>query len=412
MSDRDIIRRLAYEYTGIASMDVQKEKAKLYRALNGLKPIRPVVLIDELPWSQLAVMDELKEQCVGDRERAVECYFRRELYRWKHFPCDRILVDFFPWPKHVAIGSFGIDVQEDTLAIDSGNNIVSHAYKDQISNEKDIEKLHVPEITVNQEADAGDLEWLTGLIGDILPIRLTGLEYAGFYEPWDNIAQWRGVEPLLWDLADRPEFLHSLINKILEVRLELLSHIEDLNLLDNSSPFLHSTAGLCDELPGDIKGEILLRENIWGRGAAQIFASVSPGMTDEFEIQYARRFFEGFGLLYYGCCEPLHQKIGIVKQLPNLRKISVTPWADVNIASEKIGSDFVMANKPNPAFLAVSSINEDAVRAEIDGALTACRRNNTPVEFTLKDISSVNGHPENIDQWAKIVMEMVESTAT
>lgn len=409
MSDRAIIRRLAYEYAGIALMDVHQEKAKLYRALNGLRPVRPVVLIDELPWSQLAVMDELKEQCIGGRERTMERYFRRELYRWKHFPCDRILVDCFSWPKHVTIGSFGIDIREDTLDADSGNNIVSHAYKDQISSEKDIERLQVPRITVNQEADEKDLEWLTGLIGDILPIRLTGLESAGFFEPWDDIAQWRGVEPLLWDLSDRPEFLHSLVNKILNVHLNLLKRIEELNLLDNSSPFLHCTAGLCDELPGEMGGDILLRKNIWGRGAAQIFASVSPGMTDEFEIQYARRFFEGFGLLYYGCCEPLHQKIGIVRQLPNLRKISITPWADVNAAADRIGPDFVMAYKPNPAFLAVSSLNGDAVRAEIINTLAACKRNNIPVEFTLKDISSVNGHPENLDQWAKIAMEIVES---
>ena len=409
MSDRDIIRRLAYEYAVIALMDVHQEKAKLYRALNGLKPVRPVVLIDELPWSQLAVMDELKEQCIGERERAVERYFRRELYRWKHFPCDRILADYFSWPKHVTIGSFGIDIREDTLDADSGNNIVSHAYKDQISSEKDMEKLQVPRITVNQEADEKDLKWLTGLIGDILPVRLTGLESAGYFEPWDDIAQWRGVEPLLWDLADRPEFLHSLVNKILNVRLDLLKRIEELNLLDNSSPFLHCTAGLCDELPGEMGGDILLRKSIWGRGAAQIFASVSPGMTDAFEIQYARRFFEGFGLLYYGCCEPLHQKIGIVRQLPNLRKISITPWADVNAAADRIGPDFVMAYKPNPALLAVSSLNGDAVRAEIINALAACRRSNTPVEFTLKDISSVNGHPENLDQWAKIAMEIIES---
>ena len=108
----------------------------------------------------------------------------------------------------------------------------------------------------------------------------------------------------------------------------------------------------------------------------------------------------------------MHKKIGVVKQLHNLRKISITPWADVNEAAEQIESNFVMAFKPNPAFLAVSSIIEDTVRAEIDKALAACRRNNTPIEFTLKDISSVNGHPKNIDQWAKIVMEIVESTGT
>jgi hypothetical protein len=29
------------------------------------------------------------------------------------------------------------------------------------------------------------------------------------------------------------------------------------------------------------------------------------------------------------------------------------------------------------------------------------------VELTLKDISSVNNNPENLDRWAKVVMETV-----
>ncbi len=181
---------------------------------------------------------------------------------------------------------------------------------------------------------------------------------------------------------------------------------EELGLLDDSSPYIHSTAGLSDELPGDVEGN-LTRRNIWGRGAAQIFSTVSPAMLDEFEIPFANEFFKDFGLLYYGCCEPLHLKIDNIRKLPNLRKISISPWADVDIAAEKIGSGFVLANKPNPALLAVSSLDEEAVRNETLRTLKACRSNNTPVELTLKDISSVGNNPNNVDRWAEIVMETV-----
>ena len=407
MSDREIIRELARQYAEIAAQDIQRERADMYRALNRLELVRPVVLIDELPWNQLAISETLREVCQGERERRVERYFRQELYRSRHFPCDRLVVNFFPWPRHITIGSFGIDTNADILAYDAGNSIVSHHYTDQLPDEAAIEKLHAPEITVDEEADARDLAWLNELLGDILEVRLTGLQFAAFFEPWDNIAEWRGVEPMLWDLVDRPEFLHALVEKILQVRLTMMDRVEQMNLLDDSSPFLHSTAGLCDELPGEIRNGRLTRRNIWGRGAAQIFASVSPDMTEEFEISYARRFFKDFGLLYYGCCEPLHKKIDIVRTLPNLRKISITPWANVDEAADQMGRDFVMANKPNPAFLAADHLDEDAVRGEISRALAACKRNQTPVEFTLKDISSVNGHPENLDRWAAIAMELV-----
>lgn len=404
MNDREILRGLAEQYAEIANDKRNLENEKLFRAVNGKKMIRPVVLIDEIPWNQLADQEEMKMQCAGDKERAVEWFFRNQMYRFRHFPCDMILTNYLPWGRHIKVGSFGVEIHEDILAADQGNNIVSHAYIDQLPDEESIEKLHAPEIIVDEDADKRDEEWLNGLIGDILPIRMTGVQYAGFYEPWDDIAMWRGAEKLLWDLIDRPEYTHQLMEKLLKVRMEHFDRLEKMNLLDACGPYMHCTAGLTDDL--DTTGRIT-RKNLWGRGAAQIFASVSPRMTEEFEIEYAKRFFEGFGLVYYGCCEPLDKKIDIVKKLPNLRKVSVTPWADVDESADKLGSDYVLAYKPNPAFVATETLDEKAIETEIRRALAACKRNGISCEFTLKDISSIHRNPENLERWAEIAMGIV-----
>ena len=58
---------------------------------------------------------------------------------------------------------------------------------------------------------------------------------------------------------------------------------------------------------------------------AQIFASVSPGMHWEFELEYAVEWYRRFGLNYYGCCEPLHDRLDYISRIPNLRKISMSP---------------------------------------------------------------------------------------
>ena len=164
-----------------------------------------------------------------------------------------------------------------------------------------------------------------------------------------------------------------------------------------------------DELPGEIVDGRVTRRNLWGRGTAQMFASVSPAMHDEFEIAYAREFFEGFGLLYYGCCEPLHDKIDIVKKLPNLRKLSITPWADVRKAAQQMGGDYVLSRKPNPAAVAVPRLDEEALRRDILETLKICREYGTPCEFVLKDISSVCYNPENLTRWEQVVMETVKN---
>lgn len=150
-------------------------------------------------------------------------------------------------------------------------------------------------------------------------------------------------------------------------------------------------------------------KDVWGRGLAQIFASVSPDMHDEFDIQYMIKALEPFGLVYYGCCEPLHTKIHILEKIPNLRKISITPWADVDIATEIIQNRYVVASKPNPSQLAVSSIDEDSIKKELNSIVSACKRNGCSCDIVLKDISTVCNKPQNLFKWQKIAMDIVNN---
>ncbi len=81
-------------------------------------------------------------------------------------------------------------------------------------------------------------------------------------------------------------------------------------------------------------------------------------MHDEFDLVYNEKLFGGCGLVYYGCCEPMDRKIDILrKRFKNLRKISITPWADPWRAAENMGKGYVMAAKPNPAFVASAQFN-------------------------------------------------------
>lgn len=97
----------------------------------------------------------------------------------------------------------------------------------------------------------------------------------------------------------------------------------------------------------------------------------------------------------------------IVKKIPNLRKISITPWADINRAAEAAGKDYIISAKPNPANLPYAASNPDLIREEIRTLLDACRRNNTPCEILLKDISTSAYNLENLIVWNKIAKEEV-----
>ncbi len=409
MTDREILRALAGEIAELSHLPIQAEHRMLHRAVNSLRMIRPVVLLDELPWNQLNGDGELDILCEDAFLRTVEQEFRRALYRWRHCPGDMIIEPYYRLKRCVTVGDIGVTIEEDTLEADAGNNIVSHHYIDQLPDMASLEKLHDPEITVDDALTGARYAQLDSIFGDLLPIHIIGVTDAGFYMPWDNLSMWRGVEPIYMDLYDRPELLHAFMRKVLDIRLRLLDRLEAMDLMDADLGILHCTPGLVDELPGEIAGGRVTRKNMWGRGTAQVFASVSPAMHDEFEIEYAKAFFAGFGLVYYGCCEPLHDKMDVVQKLPNLRKISITPWADVRKAAERIGKNYVMSRKPNPASVSVSVLDEAELRKDILETLALCKQNGTSLDIVLKDISSAGYNPNNLTRWEQVVMETVRN---
>ena len=57
--DSETLRALAEKVAEIAALPVQKQTISLWKALNGLKPIRPMVMIDQVCWHEMDVDGEL-----------------------------------------------------------------------------------------------------------------------------------------------------------------------------------------------------------------------------------------------------------------------------------------------------------------------------------------------------------------
>ena len=89
--DSDILRELAVEVAEIAALPVQRETIALWRALNRLQPVRPMVMIDQIPWHEMNVEGELSLQTESDFCGSVEIDLRRTLYAWKHMPVDMVV---------------------------------------------------------------------------------------------------------------------------------------------------------------------------------------------------------------------------------------------------------------------------------------------------------------------------------
>lgn len=406
--DQEILKRLAEEQAKIAALPVQKEKAELWRRLNQLEPVRPLVWINEVPWHEMNVNDELTLQTTDPWAQSIEQRLRRTLYQWKHLPADMIVDDYIACPLVVYSTGFGIVEDVDIVRTDEASDIVSRRFHRQIVEPKDIEKIKMPVVTFDSEATEENYQTMVALFGDILPVKKVGKKSIWF-APWDELIRWWGVEDAFVDMALRPEMVNAAISRLVDAHLCELDQWVELNLLtlNNDNTRIGSGGyGYTDELPGpDYDPQHVLPQNMWGCATAQIFSTVSPEMHWEFALRHEMRWLERWGLTYYGCCEPLDLKLGILKRVPNLRKISMSPWVDVERCAKEIGTRYVFSRKPSPAVLAEDTWRPGLARQQLQDALEKAR--GCRVEVIMKDISTVRYHPERLWEWEKMAMELV-----
>lgn len=405
--DRDIIRQLAAETAGIAALPVQEETRRRWRRLNGLRPERPMVTMDQVCWNEMNVDDELTLACEDPECRNYEDWLRRQLYQWRHFPVDMVVEPFVRVPKAIGNTGFGVAVKERIAVGDPTNSVVGHAFENQFQTDADLEKIQTPVVTHDAAETARRLEVAGDLFAGTLEIFEQG--YDPYLSVWDPISFWMSVEGALYALIDRPEYMLELGRRIVDGYLRLLDQLEEQGLLCHHQSLIHCTGAHTDELPAPGFDPARPRtRDIWMFGLAQMLSTVSPAMFEEFEIELCMPLFARFGLVYYGCCDPLDKKMAQVRRIPHLRKVSMSPWADEEIGAAAIGGDYVYSRKPNPALLAWPVFDEEAARAHIRTTIDICARHGCPLELIFKDISTVAYQPQRLWRWAEITMEEVQ----
>lgn len=403
-NDKKIIQTLAKQIAEIAALPIHNKRKQEWIDHNSLNPQRPMFMIDQICWNEINVNDELTLQCEDEFARRIENDLRRKLYKWKHIRDDNVIEAFIEIPKVINGGNYNLKISESTLATDDTNNVVSHQFVDQLKTDEDIERLNSNPISYDAIQTEKNVAKAKELVGDILDVKTVGVTmHLGL---WDHISMYRGVQEILFDIIDRPEFVHKTMRKFTDITLKNLDTFETLGLLEPAQSIIHCSGGWTNELPkSGFDPEKPRACDTWSMGMAQMFSTVSPAMHDEFEIQYMKPVYERFGLINYGCCEPLDRKIDMIKQVNNVRKISMSPWADQQRAAEQMGSDYIFLRKPNPAFVAMD-MDEKEVRDDFEETLRICKENNAIPEFILKDISTVGYKPQNLWRWCEIAREV------
>lgn len=400
IKDREILRELATKYMSYALSDKNNEKRELWRALNNMNMQKPMITIDQMPWEELDVDGSLVLKVEDPYFRKVEWNLRTELYKWEHLPADMVLNPYIILPRPISNTGFGIS----TINSDNDIHAKSHLFEDQLQEMEDIEKIKIPELKLNPDREAEILAVAHEIFDGIAPLKWSGLMvHSGL---WDQITFWKGVENCYLDLLDRPELIHAILDRYTNAHLAFIKQINELGVYDTVSNICHCSYTFSDRLPSaDYNPDHTTTQDGWTCSMAQLFSSVSPQINEEFEIPYMSKLFDCYGSIYYGCCERLDDRLDIIDRMPNIRKISCSPWSDREHFAATLPKKYIMSNKPNPSFLASNSFDEDIVRKDIRRTIKAAKDHDLCLELLLKDISTVKNDPQRLWRWSEIALE-------
>ena len=404
--ERDILRALVGEYMQFATLPEQKEKIRLWKALNRGAMERPMVVMDQLPWNELRC-DELQLQITEPYWRGVERNLRAQIYQYKRFPVDMVLDPFISIYKSLHHTGYGLNPEIEKLGA-ADTSAFSQHYTKLLNNLDDVAKITDWHVTHDVEETERHCQEAAAMFGDLASVRPAGhIFHLGV---WDYLAQLMGVEDIYFAFIDEPELLHAAMER---ATASTICSIEDANACGGHSDITntcHCSYTYTDDLlPDSGQGKGATSKNTWAFGLAQLFSSVSPELFAEFEFPYIAKMAEYFGYVYYGCCDRMDDRLDIVKKIPNVRKVSCSPWSDRAHFAEQIGPSLVMSNKPTPAFLATASFDEDVVRKDLQYTCRLAKENGANLELILKDVSTVSNEPERLVRWADIAMEVVQS---
>lgn len=400
-NDRLILRDLAAQVAHLAQQPCEKEKANLWRLHNQLVPVRPLILCDpELGWNEIIPEGHLR--CESVASRRLEWLFRREIFWGSQLKDDRVVNDYLSIPLIFREIDWGVHETRRGGA-DGG----SYAWDAPLRNEEDIEKIHPPQIMIDFETSHRQMLALNDLLGDLMPVRqktnwwwTLGLS--------DLLAKFRGLEQIMYDMIDAPQLIHAIMKKLRDGTLRMLDELERLDLLatNHQGDYVGSGGyGWTDELPGPGFSGRVRTQDLWGFAESQETVSISPRMFAEFILPYQWPILERFGLNCYGCCEPLDKRWKYIADIPNLRRVSVSPWANRSKMAEYLEDHFVYSLKPSPSDFSASVFDEQAVRESLRRDLSVTR--GCRLEIILKDLTTLRGEPQRIVRWVQIAREEI-----
>ena len=405
VKDKERLRKVASQLRELANSESMLKTIKLWKAHNACRGERPMVRV-ELDTFAHEIITPL-QQCQGDEARALEWQLLSMYVNPVLFGDDSVVRDFYPIQASSFFKPFDIDVQ-----VEHADDGIGHHFVPVLEDlEDDFEKIKKSTFGINREATKKRFEFISDALGDALPAKVVG---GSLYAvPTQDIVHIMSMEDIYLAMAGSPELFKKMIMNLADDYVEYFEYLGREGVLKpttESENLGQGTYCFTDELPSAITANATLAPtDVWGYADSQETVAISETMFRELVFPAYKKVAESFGLLSYGCCEPV-EKIwdSCLSTLPNLRKVSISPWCDESIMGERLaGSNIVYHRKPDATILGVgTALDEGRLRASIKKTLECA--GNCTIEFTQRDVYTVNHDVSKVKRYVEIIREEIQ----
>jgi len=418
--EREALRTLAKKWMDFANQPIMDERRRQWRAVKDLKAEKPMILVETCMLPDYIGQEELVNQAPYLRNVEKALF---EIVRHAGEIGDDIIVDkYFRVQWVLDISDYGMPIEAHHAQASNGSSL-GYTFNFPVKTPADIKKLTYKTRVVNREKTKGHKELLEDIFGDILPVKVGGYDTFNLgegYNPWlgslhngltmDFFKLAGNDRLLLWNY-DEPEAVHTLMDFLKEDRIRHFKWLESEGLLYQNTDTWNPCPGSYGhvsvlKLPETDNAEVSLKD-CWGWTESQETEPMSPGMFKEFYLPYIAEVAKLFGLVYYGCCEGVHDRFELIKEaIPNLRAVSVSGWSDLFRLGEMLGKEYVYSRKPVPAYISGDNPDWELLEKDVKDTLTAAKDCN--LEFCYRDIYTINGDTSRLKSWVDMTRSLIE----
>lgn len=405
--DKAILREVAHKQLEHANsernIDIHKEWQRHSRFEKG----RPMIHLELWTFGHELIPKRLR--CETEAGRRLETSLYSQFLNFEVFGDDRVVPDYFPIAWNTYFNLF--DMKIGTVhASDGKGSDLGHQFQHVISNLKeDVDKLKPSTFGVHRKETHRYKDFVDDIFGDILPTKMQmgSLDAS----PTQKLVHMMGMETMLFSMYDYPDLFKEVMDRVADDYMAYFKWMEKEGLLfPTTDKELLCQGSLCytDDLP-HTTDKPLRTEDVWGYMDSQETVGISPDMFDTFIFPCYEKISKIFGLLSYGCCEPVHsfwEKD--ISKLTNLRKVSISPWCDeAYMGAQLKGKKVVYLRKPSPNFLGVSkTLDEVAFRQHIQKTLKAAQ--GCQLELAQRDVYTIHNSEDKARRYIDIIRDEIE----